>query len=222
VGVDLPDHDLSDHDLFAEREPHEVFDRLRAAAPVAWNPEPNGRAGFWAVTRYRDVLAVLRDTQTFSNAAGGISLEEPAADELEARRNFLELDPPEHGRFRKELGPHFTPKAKSVIWLFMNGGVSHMETFDPKPMLTKYAGKSINETPYQDAQNPEKLKLARGFLILFNPLPTGFVDGLHPLQPACDGRGYARGAYARRISRQSQHLRRQGRQTRTELGFEVA
>ena len=57
--------------------------------------------------------------------------------------------------------PHFTPKAKNVIWLFMNGGVSHMESFDPKPELTKYAGKSINETPYADVQNPEKLKLAR-------------------------------------------------------------
>lgn len=32
--------------------------------------------------------------------------------------------------------PHFPAKAKSVIWLFMNGGVSHMESFDPKPMLT--------------------------------------------------------------------------------------
>ena len=39
---------------------------------------------------------------------------------------------------------HFPPKAKSVIWMFMRGGVSHMESFDPKPMLTKYAGKSIN------------------------------------------------------------------------------
>ncbi len=29
--------------------------------------------------------------------------------------------------------PHFAPKAKSVIWLFMNGGVSHMESFDPSP-----------------------------------------------------------------------------------------
>lgn len=57
--------------------------------------------------------------------------------------------------------PHFPPKAKSVIWLFMNGGVSHMETFDPKPMLTKFAGKTIAETPFKDAQNPEKLKLAR-------------------------------------------------------------
>lgn len=57
--------------------------------------------------------------------------------------------------------PHFLPKAKSVIWLFMNGGVSHMESFDPKPMLTKYAGKTIAETPFADAQDPKKLALER-------------------------------------------------------------
>ncbi|MFO0817025.1 MAG: DUF1501 domain-containing protein [Pirellulales bacterium] len=57
--------------------------------------------------------------------------------------------------------PHFPPKVKSVIWLFMNGGVSHMESFDPKPMLTKYAGKTIAETPFADAQNPKKLALER-------------------------------------------------------------
>jgi uncharacterized protein DUF1501 len=39
------------------------------------------------------------------------------------------------------------PKAKSVIWLFMLGGASHLETFDPKPALHKYAGKTIAETP---------------------------------------------------------------------------
>ncbi len=61
--------------------------------------------------------------------------------------------------------PHFTPKAKSVIWLFMNGGVSHMETFDPKPMLTRYAGKTIAETPYSDVQNPARLALARVVVI---------------------------------------------------------
>lgn len=57
--------------------------------------------------------------------------------------------------------PHFAPKAKSVIWLFMNGGVSHMESFDPKPMLTKYGGKTIAETPFADAQNPDKLAIER-------------------------------------------------------------
>ena len=57
--------------------------------------------------------------------------------------------------------PHSRAKAKSVIWLFMNGGVSHMESFDPKPMLTKYGGKTIAETPFKDAQDPKKLALER-------------------------------------------------------------
>src|ERR1051325_6438254 len=46
--------------------------------------------------------------------------------------------------------PHFQPKAKSVIWIFLCGGVSHLESFDVKPELTKYAGKSIEETPYKE------------------------------------------------------------------------
>ncbi len=39
--------------------------------------------------------------------------------------------------------PHFIPKAKSVIFLFMEGGPSHMDTFDPKPLLVDLAGKPI-------------------------------------------------------------------------------
>ena len=78
--------------------------------------------------------------------------------------------------------PHFAPKAKSVIWLFMNGGVSHLESFDYKPEITKHAGKTIAETPYADVQNPAKLALERAPVpdanglqrnVLF-PLQTGF------------------------------------------------
>ena len=76
--------------------------------------------------------------------------------------------------------PHFAPRAKNVVWLFMNGGVSHMESFDPKPELTKYAGKSINETPYQDVQNPEKLKLAR--VTVVNDANGQQRNKLYPLQ----------------------------------------
>src|SRR5438874_11322652 len=57
--------------------------------------------------------------------------------------------------------PHFPPRAKSVIWLFMNGGVSHLESFDPKPTLNRYAGRTIAETPFRDVQDPERLRLAR-------------------------------------------------------------
>jgi hypothetical protein len=40
-------------------------------------------------------------------------------------------------------GPHFTAKAKHVIHLFMNGGPSQVDTFDPKPKLVEFAGKSL-------------------------------------------------------------------------------
>ena len=54
--------------------------------------------------------------------------------------------------------PHLVPKAKSVIWLFFCGGVSHVESFDPKPELNKYSGKTVDDTPYKEVFNPEKLK----------------------------------------------------------------
>lgn len=48
---------------------------------------------------------------------------------------------------------HFTPRAKSVIWIFLSGGYSHMETFDPKPMLNKYAGMTFDQTPFDNPVN---------------------------------------------------------------------
>src|SRR5687767_13312290 len=54
--------------------------------------------------------------------------------------------------------PHYAPKAKSVIWLFMVGGASQMETFDPKPELNKWAGKTIGESPYKKTLESPHLK----------------------------------------------------------------
>jgi hypothetical protein len=50
--------------------------------------------------------------------------------------------------------PHFAPKAKSVIFLYMDGGPSQLDTFDPKPTLEKYAGKPLPiETPRTQFNN---------------------------------------------------------------------
>jgi hypothetical protein len=76
--------------------------------------------------------------------------------------------------------PHFAPKAKSVIFLFMVGGVSHMESFDPKQALITYGGKSVLDTPFKNApDNPlGKGNLDRGLgraaLKQLYPLQTGF------------------------------------------------
>src|SRR6478672_8164393 len=42
--------------------------------------------------------------------------------------------------------PHFAPKAKRIIHFFLNGGPSHVDTFDPKPMLTKRDGELLPNT----------------------------------------------------------------------------
>lgn len=73
-----------------------------------------------------------------------------------ARGNDLEENPPPDGK------PHFAPKAKAVIWIFLSGGYSHLETFDPKPALNKFAGKSFNDTGLDNpALSPQHKKRFR-------------------------------------------------------------
>jgi cytochrome P450 len=109
--TDLLGVDLLNHDLFADHEPWEAFDLLQREAPVYFHPEPGGR-GFWALTRYDDVATVLRDTKTFSSEVGGAAtIEDVPEDVLSVRRNFLEYDPPKHGRYRRLISTSFTPGA---------------------------------------------------------------------------------------------------------------
>jgi cytochrome P450 len=111
VTEELNQVDLLDYDLFADHEPWEVFELLQREAPVHFHPEPEGR-GFWAVTKYADVHAVLRDTKTFSSEVGGAAtIDDLPEDVLEARRNFLEFDPPKHGQYRRLISTSFTPGA---------------------------------------------------------------------------------------------------------------
>lgn len=76
--------------------------------------------------------------------------------------------------------PHFAPKAKSVIWLFMRGGVSHMESFDPKPVLNDFEGKTIAETPFAFVQEAERLKKVR--VVVVNDANGQQRNTLFPLQ----------------------------------------
>ncbi|MBT5321587.1 MAG: DUF1501 domain-containing protein [Verrucomicrobiales bacterium] len=75
---------------------------------------------------------------------------------------------------------HFAPKAKSVVWLFMRGGVSHMESFDPKPMLNTLAGKSIGETRFKYVMDRERLKKVR--VVVVNDANGQQRTKLYPLQ----------------------------------------
>jgi cytochrome P450 len=111
VSVRLDSIDLVDPDNYVERIPFEWFDYLRGEHPVHWHEERPPNHGFWAVTRYRDLDAVINDPATFSSARGGVILEEMAPDELEARCSMMETDPPRHTRLRRIVSPLFSPRA---------------------------------------------------------------------------------------------------------------
>ena len=74
-----------------------------------WHPEPDD-TGFWAVTKHADVVAVSRDSATFSSELGGTFI--PTQDEealAQLRLTILKMDPPKHNRYRRLVSRGFTP-----------------------------------------------------------------------------------------------------------------
>jgi hypothetical protein len=83
--------------------------------------------------------------------------------------------------------PHHAPKAKSVIWIFLVGGMSHLESFDCKPALNQYAGQEIGKTPYADVL---QAKFAENVRIVVPNDANGHVrTKLYPLQTGFGKRG---------------------------------
>jgi len=100
------DADITSHDTYTAGVPHATFARLRSEDPVCWTDESDG-SGFWSVFRYDNALQVSRDVATFTSTKG-IRLEEMTEEELEARQTLMEMDPPEHTRFRRLVNRGFT------------------------------------------------------------------------------------------------------------------
>jgi cytochrome P450 len=99
-----------DNDAFAERVPHETFALLRREAPVHWYDWEYGK-GFWCITRYDDVVAVMKDWRGFSSETGATALEDLDPDQIEARKSMLDTDPPKHSSLRAIVNKGFTPRA---------------------------------------------------------------------------------------------------------------
>jgi cholest-4-en-3-one 26-monooxygenase len=114
-----PGFDLTDPDLYAQRVPQEELAELRQAAPIWWNPQPSDMGfnddGFWAVTRHRDVVAISRDSETFSsyeNTAIVRFASGSTREQIEMQRVImLNIDPPHHTKVRGIVSRGFTPRA---------------------------------------------------------------------------------------------------------------
>ena len=103
--------DIISNEHYVNGYPHEEWARLRREAPVFYydqhviNP-------FWAVTRHADIVKISREPSLFRNGPRiavlpGFDLPEDAALQI---RHLLNMDPPEHGAFRKLTSARFTPR----------------------------------------------------------------------------------------------------------------
>jgi cholest-4-en-3-one 26-monooxygenase len=123
-----PGFDLTDPDLYAERVPQEELAELRHAAPIWWNAQPSDMGfnddGFWAVTKHRDVIAISRDSDTFSsyeNTAIVRFISGNTRDQIEMQRVImLNIDPPHHTKMRGIVSRGFTPRAISNLREVLN------------------------------------------------------------------------------------------------------
>jgi cholest-4-en-3-one 26-monooxygenase len=107
----LDEIDLSDPDRFVERVPHEWFERLRREAPVHFHGETGG-PGFWCITKYEDVRQVSRNPRVFSSWLGGTNITDRGEEQLgRLRAILLNMDPPQHVKFRRMVQKAFTPRS---------------------------------------------------------------------------------------------------------------
>lgn len=113
----LADPACFDPDHFASHGyPHEIWTRMRRERPVAWHDD-GLREPFWAVTRYGDIKAIGKDSETFINAPGVTILRNDQLADAGAPRVplMLTMDAPEHQKNRLVLRERFKPSVMRAL-----------------------------------------------------------------------------------------------------------
>jgi cytochrome P450 len=108
--------DLSNPDVFRDGRSLAIFERLRREEPVHWNGGSESIVGWWDITRYDDICAISKDTETFSSVPG-VMMPMPRDPEMAMKsaggggKTIIRSDPPRHTQLRRLLLLGFTPKS---------------------------------------------------------------------------------------------------------------
>ena len=102
-----------DQPAFWLGDPHAALRRLRREDPLPWYA---GTGGAWCVLKHADILSVSRDPQRFTSTRGiQIGLREANARPPGIPPTILEMDPPQHNRYRKLVIRAFTPHSAARL-----------------------------------------------------------------------------------------------------------
>ncbi|MBW0016694.1 MAG: cytochrome P450 [Mycobacterium sp.] len=115
-----PAFDFTSPDLLEHGMPVREFAELRKTAPVWWNAQPIGTAGFrdggfWVISKHEHIKAISLDNDTWSANRNGVVIrfhDEMTSEQIELTKALLiNHDPPAHTRLRKLVSRLFTPRA---------------------------------------------------------------------------------------------------------------
>src|SRR5262245_39961569 len=126
----LLDVDLSDPKNFADGPPLDVFAELREHDPVHKNPVGFVGEEFWSLTRWEDIAAASKDTETFSSTGGSTIPGNAAMGDLQ-KLMMVAQDPPQHTQRRGIVQKVFTPRTvaaqSEAIAAVLDGLVDRVE-----------------------------------------------------------------------------------------------
>jgi cytochrome P450 len=113
----IKDIDLSSIEFWAQPDPEReaAFQRLRDEAPISFYDEilieefPQG-PGYWALTRYADIMHVSRHPELFSSARGGTNIGDIPQELAEFLGSIINMDDPRHKKLRGLVNSGFGPK----------------------------------------------------------------------------------------------------------------
>lgn len=106
---------LADPKTYIDHDINRVWHRLRTADPVYWHPESSHGPGFWVLTRYDDISAVLRDPARFTSERGNVLATMLHGGDTGAGRMLAVTDGPYHTELRKLLLRAFAPRALADV-----------------------------------------------------------------------------------------------------------
>jgi cytochrome P450 len=162
------------YDYEIDADPYPIFKRLRDEAPIYWNEQ----YGFWALSRFRDVLDASIDHETFSSARGTVI---ELMDHPMTNPPMIFMDPPGHTRFRKLVRRTFTrrsigglePRIRALCAGYLDpfvgsGGFDYVADFSAK--LPVMVISSLLGVPEQDQ---EQLRIWSDLTLHRDPGETG-------------------------------------------------
>jgi hypothetical protein len=218
--------DLSVAAVFDEGFPHAYFKMLRAEAPVCWHPEKGG-PGHWAITRYDDLKFASRNPLIYSSWLGGTTVRDMPPEHLDrSRAIMLNMDPPQHAKYRRlvqrgftprminQLGPHIREVAKEIVDRIAPRGecefVSEVAAQMPMQVICEMMGVPLEHVSkllgHKSAVTAERHYGLGGDTALFNPLDEKDIERLNDIWKEVNGMIGRRNLGARRIQHELRRM----------------